>query len=431
MLPIGPTGMGNSPYNALSAFAGNPLLISPDDLVGDGHLTKEELAAVPHTGDLRVDFAKAKRQKNECLRMAFRRFEPTAAFRSFYEKQKAWLEPYSFFIALKSRNEERSWVEWRDLDRNNTAVREEALFHQFTQFIFFEQWHRLRVHAGHAGVGLIGDVPIYVAHDSADVWAHQELFYLKKDGRPSFVAGTPPDYFSKTGQWWGNPLYRWNVHKKTHYHWWRARLQHMLALFDAVRLDHFIGFQRYWRIDAREATAKNGKWVKGPGEHFFKAVVNKNEHSKFIAEDLGATGPDVEKLRDRFNFPGMKVLHFLFGENGLPLLGKNFAMYTGTHDNDTTQGWFGKLSAHERQHVLHLVNGKKETIHWDLIRTGLASEADVAIFPVQDVLGLGSHARMNTPGVPTGNWSWRLKPAELKTTQLHKLKKLVSTYERD
>jgi 4-alpha-glucanotransferase len=430
MLPIGPTGMGDSPYNALSAFAGNPLLISPEDMVSDGHLTKEELASISFSNSRRADFSCAKQLKNDCLRMAFRRFEPSAAFQSFCEKQKSWLEPYVYFIALKNSNDERAWVDWRNTNQNDPAIREEALFHKFTQFIFFEQWARLHAHCKEKGVGLIGDLPIYVAHDSADVWAHRELFYLKKDGRPSFVAGTPPDYFSKTGQWWGNPLYQWNVHKQTRYAWWSERLHHMLTLFDAVRLDHFIGFRRYWRIDARHTTAEKGKWVRGPGAHFFKTVLSKPEQAKFIAEDLGATGPDVDKLRDQFGFPGMRVLHFSFEKNGLPAFKENSVVYSGTHDNDTTQGWFESLPAAQQRHVMRVMDGSKKTIHWDLVRTGLACDASLVVFPVQDILGLGSIARMNTPGVQDGNWSWRLKPGELKGAHLHKLKKLTGDYER-
>jgi 4-alpha-glucanotransferase len=430
MLPIGPTGMGDSPYNAFSAFAGNPLLISPDDLASDGYITKKELAALRPVHETRVDFGKAKWQKNEYLRMAYRRFRPSSAFKTFCAAEKYWLDPYALFIALKYRNEERSWVDWRSADTNDAAVKEEAAFQKFTQFLFFEQWGRLRAHCKKRGVGLIGDVPIYVAHDSADVWAHPELFYLRKDGRPSFVAGTPPDYFSKTGQWWGNPLYRWDVHRKKGYAWWDARLHHMLMLFDMIRLDHFIGFRRYWKIDARDKTAASGKWAKGPGEHFFETVLEENEHVKFIAEDLGATGPDVEKLRDHFEFPGMRVLHFSFEKNGLPAFKVNSVVYSGTHDNDTTRGWFEKLSAKDQKNVLKAVRGSKADIHWDLIRAGLAANSVLAVFPVQDVLGLGSEGRMNTPGMPQGNWSWRFEKGRLSGTALQELKKLTDQYGR-
>ncbi len=427
MLPIGPTGMGDSPYNALSAFAGNPFLISLDDMVADGHLSKAQLPKPSPTE--RVNYEQAKIQKNECLRKAYENFSSKRAFADFCSSGKSWLEPFARFIALKEHNKQCAWMDWKGKSPSGASFENEVRFHTFVQFVFFEQWKRLRSHCVKRGVKLIGDIPIYVAQDSADVWAHPELFYLRRDGRASFVAGTPPDYFSKTGQWWGNPLYRWPAHKKTRYRWWSARLHHMLGLFDMVRLDHFIGFERFWKIDARDRSAKNGTWSKGPGEHFFKTVLKKKEYAKFIAEDLGATGPDIEKLRRRFGFPGMKVLHFSF-DKGFPSFERNSAVYTGTHDNDTTRGWFEKLSADEQQKILSLIGATRKDVHWGLIGTGLAAKSVLAVFPVQDVLGLGSEARMNTPGQQWGNWNWRLKRGEFARAELPKLKKLTATYDR-
>jgi 4-alpha-glucanotransferase len=430
MLPIGPTGMGNSPYNALSAFAGNPLLISPDDLVADGYITQKHRRqrAIPSRGP--VDFALAGWQKMEYLRAAYAHFSSTPSFESFCAHEKEWLDPYAVFTVLKYRNDERSWVEWKNESLRGTTVKDEARFYKFIQYIFWQQWTRLREHCKSRGIGLIGDIPIYVAHDSADVWAHRELFHLRRDGQPSYVAGTPPDYFSKSGQWWGNPLYRWDIHKKTGYAWWKARLAHALHFFDMVRLDHFIGFRRYWKIDVTQNNAAGGCWETGPGEHFFRSVIKKGDWSRFIAEDLGATGPDVEALRDRFHFPGMKVLHFLFGKKRLSSFPANCVVYSGTHDNDTTQGWFEKLASKEQKSVLSAIKGKRKTIHWDLIRAGLKSKAVLSVFPVQDVLGLGSEARMNTPGIQSDNWGWRLSTKQFSKSLQVKLGVLTRKYGR-
>lgn len=429
MLPIGPVGMGDSPYNALSAFAGNPILISFGEMVADGYLSPKDLPTFKEATS-RVDFNEARRQKNACLRKAFNRFRPNSLFLQFCEREKEWLLPYARFIALKMRNYECSWIEWKNFSENDAFFENDVRFHQFVQFIFFEQWQRLRDHCARKGIGLIGDVPIYVAHDSADVWANPQLFYLDKKGRSTFVAGTPPDYFSQTGQLWGNPLYKWEIHQKTRYAWWSARLHHMLRLFDALRIDHFIAFSRYWKINARHSSAKNGRWVKGPGEHFFETVLTRDERRKVIAEDLGATGPDVETLRRSLGFPGMRVLQFSFEPVSLDSIGEDQVVYTGTHDNDTSKGWFENIPPALQKVVLRAVCGKKSTIHWDLIRTAQKSPGILAISPVQDVLGLGSDDRMNRPGSPSGNWNWRLNEGALKRTYLMKLRKMAKQYGR-
>jgi 4-alpha-glucanotransferase len=429
MLPLGPTGMGNSPYNAHSAFAGSPLLISLDDLVRDHFLTPEDIAAAPTFSGDRVHFDEARRFKTECFRVAYHRAQNDPAFETFCRRQKSWLETYALYSALKERNHGRAWVEWTETQVDDDVQRE-ARFHKFVQFLFFRQWDALKVYAHKKGVSLFGDVPIYVAHDSADVWANRKLFYLRPDGRPSDVAGTPPDYFSKTGQWWGNPLYRWSVHRKMRYAWWRARLTHQLKLFDLIRLDHFIGFQRFWKINARHKNAAGGRWVKGPGRHFFERALSPHERARIIAEDLGVLGPDVEELRDRFHFPGMKVLQFSFGDERLPDFPERSVIYTGTHDNDTTVGWFRKCNPHDRHKILHLLNGKPATIHWDMIRAAMASNSFLAVVPAQDVLGLSSKARMNTPGVGEGNWSWRLSE-EMKPRTLKRLRAITHEYGRN
>jgi 4-alpha-glucanotransferase len=340
------------------------------------------------------------------------------------------LRPFALFVALKMRNHECSWPHWSERKADDPIFENEVRFHQFVQFLFFEQWDRLHAYCTRKGVGLIGDLPIYVAHDSADVWSNPGLFYLDKDGRSSFVAGTPPDYFSKTGQLWGNPLYRWDVHKRTGYKWWRARLQHMLRLFDALRIDHFIGFRRYWKIDARHAEAKSGQWVDGPGADFFEKTLSKTERARIIAEDLGATGPDVEDLRDEFGFPGMRVLQFSFEPNSLSTIRGHCVVYTGTHDNDTTRGWFEKLPDKVKKTVLRDINGKSATISTDLMRTALELPTTLAIFPVQDVLGLGSQARMNRPGTAYGNWSWRLEEGQFAGSVLTELRQLTQKHGR-
>lgn len=450
MFPLGPPGLSNSPYQVLSAFAGNPLFISLDKLVNNGFLSREDLV-IPRGfdhGDVRYEAVW--KFKKRLFRKAFARFETEQGkikqeFFHFCSKQKSWLDDYALFCALKEKHRGASWTEWEPdcRQRKPSALAQVRVelnikirYHQFLQFQFYSQWRELKNACAKRGVDLIGDIPIFVAHDSADVWANPDLFWLDKSGRSLYVAGVPPDYFSRTGQRWGNPLYRWDVLRRQGYAWWIRRFQAVFQLFDATRLDHFIGFHNYWRIPAQDKTAVNGKWVAGPGAHFFEAISKKLGHLPLIAEDLGAITDPVRALRDRFNIPGMAVLQFAFSGDMKknPFLPHNFqkrlVVYTGTHDNDTTCGWYRSLKASERATVTRYLNSRGKAIHWDMIRLALASTADTAITPVQDLLGLGSRARMNRPGTPSGNWGWRLRKGALTSYLARRLAQMTQTYGR-
>ncbi len=432
MLPVGPTGYGDSPYSALSAFAGNPALVSRDRLVEEG-LLPDEAAKAPRQAWLRV--------AHERFRLRGRRAELT----SFCESEHDWLEDYALYQAIKRAHGEVQWTRWPALlrDRNPHAIAsarkelaDEIEQVRFEQYRFHLDWQELRRTCAAARVRLIGDVPIFVAHDSADVWTHRELFRLHDDGEPEVVAGVPPDYFSTTGQRWGNPLYRWRRMRRDGYAWWVARFRAALTRFDAVRLDHFIGFARYWEIPADEPTAVRGRWMKGPGAHFFGVVRNALGELPFIAEDLGAVTPAVTRLRRRFHFPGTRILQFAFGTDPQATLFKphNYehavVAYTGTHDNDTTVGWFRNSSTNsERRAALHYLASQEE-IHWAMIRAVYQSVAELVVVPVQDILGLGSEARMNRPGVPLGNWTWRMAEGALTPDLADRLRALSATYER-
>lgn len=423
MLPVGPVGYGNSPYSALSAFAGNPLLISLDRLVEEGLLPRGALAEAPLFPSGRADYAAARAWRERNLRLAFAAFQKRSSDRGQYEvfraANAAWLEDYALYAAIKRARRELPWSEWepelraRDaeaLDRARHALRDEVEQQRFEQFLFERHWRALKDECAMQGLGLIGDLPIFVAHDSADVWAHRDLFFLDAQGQPTVIAGVPPDYFSATGQRWGNPLYRWDVLERTGFRWWLQRFSRLLSLFDAVRLDHFIGFTRTWEIPASEPTAMNGRWVPAPGAKVFEAL----GPAQLIAEDLGAVTPEVTALRDRFRFPGIKLLQFAFGTDPqaptfLPhAYPRASVAYTGTHDNDTTQGWFSGLSAGEKRAALAYLGAPGREIHWEMLRAVWASVANLAIVPAQDLLGLGSEARMNHPGTAEGNWEFRL-----------------------
>lgn len=444
MLPVGPVGYGNSPYSALSAFAGEPLLISLDRLAAEGLLPLGALRDAPRFDAARVDHAAARAWRASRLRIAFeafhRRTSDHPAFEIFCAENAAWLDDYALYAAVKHARRERPWTDWepdlraRDpaaLDRARHALREEIEQQRFEQFAFFRHWRALRDECALLGVGLIGDLPIFVAHDSADVWAHRELFFLDEQGQPTVVAGVPPDYFSATGQRWGNPLYRWEALERTGFRFWLQRFARAFQLFDAIRLDHFIGFTRYWEIDAREPTAQNGRWVPAPGARLFEAL----GPAELIAEDLGAVTPAVTALRDRFHFPGITLLQFAFGTDpqAPTFLPHNHARssvaYTGTHDNDTTAGWFAKLSAGERKAALSYLGTSGRDIAWEMIRSVWSSVASLAIAPVQDLLSLGSEARMNHPGTAQGNWEWRLRELPSSAVQ-ERLGELTRTYGR-
>ena len=450
VLPLGPTGYGDSPYQCFSAFAGNPYLISPEALLQEGLLSGDDLRGVPDFPAGVVEYGRVIPWKLDLLNRSFQAFqnrafpEIQAELKSFREAQSHWMDDYALFMAVKESQDGKPWAAWPASlrDRLPRALKEFRRQHQnqierqvFFQFLFFRQWHHLRQHAHQQGVEIIGDIPIFVAHDSADVWSHRELFYLDEKGQPTVVAGVPPDYFSETGQLWGNPLYRWEVHQESGYRWWLDRIQAVLSLVDIVRLDHFRGFAGYWEIPAGEETAVEGEWKQGPGVDFFHTVQEELGELPIIAEDLGEITPDVIELREQFGLPGMKVLVFAFGsgpENDfLPHhYPENCAVYTGTHDNDTAVGWYQRVEEEERSFARRYLNVSGEDIAWDLIRAAWGSVADLAIAPLQDTLSLDNSARMNYPGSERGNWSWRLKADDLDPDLRNRLKEVNHLYSR-
>lgn len=435
VMPLGPTGYGDSPYQGFSAFAGNPLLLSVEWLASDGLLEATALDEVPRFPNDRVDFGTVQEWKMGLLRVAYERFKDAASqeehhrYINFVEQNRHWLEDYALFIALK-KHFNKPWNEW-DADIRGYqphAVAEwrerlagEVALERLLQYLFSKQWKSLKEYANSKQVGIIGDLPIFVAYDSADVWAHADLFYLDDAGNPTVVAGVPPDYFSETGQRWGNPLYRWDRLAQRGFDWWIARLQVAFQQFDVVRLDHFRGFEAYWEIPANEETAVNGRWVKAPGRDLFNTVRHHLGDVAIIAENLGLITPEVEALRKQFEFPGMRVLQFAFdGDPANPHLPHNYrvntVVYTGTHDNDTTLGWWDTQPQEFRHEVLRYL-GRHHLpplrIVPQLIRQSFRSIAAVAIVPMQDLLNLNSSARMNTPGAPAGNWAWRFEYQQL------------------
>ncbi len=430
ILPLDPTGYGDSPYQCFSAFAGNPYLISPDTLLSQDLLEPNDLDNLPPFSMERVDFGTLIPWKLGLLDRAYARFhalqpaELKQEYTQFIGEQSAWLDDFALFMALKEYYGGSPWTTWevKLRDRQPQALHEarqdhsEAIQKQaFRQFIFFQQWNALHNYARDNQVQIIGDIPIFVAHDSADVWSHPELFHLDKTGKPDFVAGVPPDYFSPTGQLWGNPLYRWEVHKASGYQWWIERFRSVLSKVDIVRLDHFRGFAGYWEIPGDAKTAEKGRWVPGPGADFLFAMKLALGELPIIAEDLGVITPDVVALRDSFNLPGMKILQFSFaGSPTDPFLPHNFTqncvVYTGTQDNDTVRGWYERVEEEERKFYRRYLHRDGSDVSWDLIRACWASIAVLAIAPMQDFLCLGNEARMNYPGNPSGNWTWRMLP---------------------
>jgi 4-alpha-glucanotransferase len=449
ILPLTPLGHGNSPYASPSAMAGNPLMISLEGLAEDGLLSREDLATEHGFSAERVDYGAVTGFKMDRLRRAHGRFrnDPHHGQRGEYERflqaERDWLEDYALFMAIKESRDGGSRLDWdQDLVRRRPEALEEARssllgdvdFHSFVQFEFSRQWSAMKQYANSRGVRIMGDIPIFVALDSADVWAYQDRFHLDERGRPTVVAGVPPDYFSPTGQRWGNPLYRWHVMAQKSYPWWIRRFRIALSHVDIVRIDHFRGFQAYWEIPAANETAEKGRWVEGPGTAFFKAMEDALGQVPVVAEDLGLITPEVEALRLELGYPGMKVLHFAFDDGAKnPYLPHNYerrcVAYTGTHDNDTTVGWFGSRSPEEQARVRRYLGDTRE-IHWDLMRLLYNSVADVAIAPLQDVLGLGTEARMNMPGQPDGNWGWRVRPEQLAPEAAARLKEMVTVYGR-
>ena len=432
VLPLGPTGYSDSPYQSFSAFAGSPYLISPEGLLADDLLEPEDLVETPHFPRERVDFGAIIPWKLGLLDRAFGHFQACAPaslrrkFEEFQQAQSSWLEDFALFMALKDVHGGGSWVDWpaelRSRQPQTLAEARQGLvadieLQRFRQFIFYRQWAELRAHASTRGIHIIGDVPIFVAHDSAEVWAHPELFYLDRIGNPTVVAGVPPDYFSRTGQLWGNPLHRWQVAAPSGFTWWLERLRAVFQLVDIVRVDHFRGFAGYWEVPAGEKTAERGRWAPGPGAAFFQAVEQSLGELPIIAEDLGEITPDVIELRETFHLPGMRIVQFAFhGDPQEPFLPHNHVgnsvVYTGTHDNDTSLGWYQRVSESERDFYRRYLGRDGSDVAWDFIRAAWASVSMFALAPMQDFLGLGNQARMNYPGNPSGNWSWRLSGEE-------------------
>ena len=460
VLPLGPTGYGDSPYACYSAFAGNTLLISPEVLVDEGLLSAADLTETSNSQ--RVDFGEAHKVKEQILRRAYQNYTRTtdtnlrSAFETFAQREARWLEDYALFRALKDAHGGVAWNEWETplvrrtpaaLESKREELREEVEAQMFYQFLFFRQWFALKSYCNDHDLKVVGDLPIFVAQDSADVWTNPQQFKLDKDGKPLVVAGVPPDYFSSTGQLWGNPLYDWETMLGDGFKWWIERVRATFTVVDIARVDHFRGFAACWEIPGGDTTAERGQWVEAPGRELFTAIRKTLGELPIIAEDLGVITPDVVALRDDFGFPGMRILQFGFGSdsknidlphNYIP----NVVAYTGTHDNDTTVGWFRSVAGEgstrtaeqierERRFGLKYLNTKGEEIHWDFIRAVLASVANTAIVPLQDLLGLGTEARMNLPNSTDGNWSWRYDSGVLKNALATRLKELTKLYGRD
>jgi 4-alpha-glucanotransferase len=441
VLPLGPTGYGDSPYQSFSSFAGQPLIISPE-LLGDmGLLTKQELELV-EWDPVKIDFGPVIEYKMGLLRKAYKHFskiknqELIDEFEAFCLKQQEWLEDYALFMAVKDAHDGVMWCQWLPeiafptqevLKKWRNKLHSEVRYYSFVQFIFFLQWYKLKFYANEKGISIIGDIPIFAAFDSADVWGNKELFYLDKEGYPVVVAGVPPDYFSETGQLWGNPLYDWEAHKAQDFSWWVQRVKASLNLVDYLRIDHFRGFEAYYAIPYGAENAVHGEWRKGPYKDLFYAIQKElGEELPIIAEDLGVITPEVIELRDHFNLPGMKILQFGFDntdEN--PFLPHHYVArtvcYTGTHDNDTTLGWYLKASKDCQKKVRQYMNTNRSKVAWDFIRTCYGSVSEMAIVPLQDVLGLDSTARMNAPGTTMNNWQWRYIPELLDMELARKL----------
>jgi 4-alpha-glucanotransferase len=450
ILPLGPTGFADSPYQCFSSFAGNPLLIDLDLLVQEKLLKTSDLIPLKGFGDGPVDFGKLILLKYPVLRKAEANFNANAteeqreAFQHFVKKNNGWLDDYSLFMSLKEVFGQKPWLEWdkplkqrneKELIKYRTSLHEEIVFHQFLQYLFFGQWTRIREHAREQNIRIIGDIPLYIAMDSAEAWSRPELFDFDHEKNPVAVGGVPPDYFSQTGQLWGNPLFRWDLHKKTGYEWWINRVRWNQTLYDIIRIDHFRGFAAYWSVPYGEKTAVNGKWIPGPGKDLFKAIHETLGNIPIIAEDLGVITEDVVELRDSFGLPGMKILQFAFdsGEENdyIPHnFTRNCIVYTGTHDNDTLSGWFGKAKKEDRQYVLDYLNSDGKNIVWDFIRLAYASVAYTAVIPMQDLLVLGSETRMNLPGTTVNNWMWRMKPGQASAGLAAELARLVKLYGR-
>ena len=467
ILPLGPTGYGDSPYASFSSFAGNPLMIDLDMLVEDGYLSKSDIQPpdyIKNHGP--IDFGSVVWWKNPVLKKAAQNFiakGSNSAYTTFITSNASWLDNYALFMNIKEFYDKKAQDEklfgklWNNywpedlatcqpaaISKWKTENKEGIELQKVIQFFFFEQWHKLKKYANNKGISIIGDIPIFVASDSADVWANQKLFQLDKKGHPIVVAGVPPDYFSATGQLWGNPLYNWDEMKKDGYAWWMARIKAMLGMMDYIRIDHFRGFEAYWAIPAAEKTAINGKWVKGPDHDFFEAVKKALGELPILVEDLGLITEEVKSLRDDFGMPGMKILQFAFdaneaGKDGLTnaflphMYTPNCLVYTGVHDNDTMQGWLNNASSAEIDLITNYLGGniKPDNLVKELIRTALMSVAVFALFPLQDVFSIGSEGRMNTPSTLGGNWAWRMESKHFDPTAAKWLRSSAHMYGRN
>jgi 4-alpha-glucanotransferase len=451
ILPLGPTGYGDSPYQCFSAFAGNPYLISPALLMDSDLLTRVDLADRPQFKAESVDFGPVIEWKLKLLDRAFEHFKSSAAapirkeYAAFCKKNQQWLDDFALFMSIKEDQGGVSWDNWpvELRSRNVEALKKFAKEHtdaiekhKLRQFLFYQQWDNVRAYAHEKEIQIIGDIPIFIAYDSADAWSHPELFYLNETGKPTVVAGVPPDYFSPTGQLWGNPLYRWEEHKKQNFSWWVERFRSVLKTVDIVRLDHFRGFAGYWEIPFGMPTAEVGRWVKGPGQDFFDAIKQQLGDLPIIAEDLGAITPDVVQLRDENALPGMKIFQFSFSSTPEdPFLPHNYprncVAYTGTHDNDTSLGWYESAPEAEKDLCRRYLARSGQDISWDLIRGVWSSVAMFSLCPLQDLLSLDTRARMNYPGRPSGNWGWRYRPDQINAALAERLKDLNFLYSRD
>jgi 4-alpha-glucanotransferase len=451
VLPLGPTSYGDSPYQCLSAFAGNTNLISLGNLISDGWIKESDLAKPPDFPIHEVDYGPVIEYHNAKLQLAYEHYKTTAnderknAFHEWCGQNASWLEDWVLFFALKNDHGGKPWVEWESglalRDKSALTAAKERLSDQlekqrFLQWLFFTQWNTLKTYVNDRNIRLVGDVPIFVAHDSCDVWANRDRFYLDDEGNPTVIAGVPPDYFSETGQRWGNPLYHWDVMKAGGYEWWIARFKATLSMVDLVRIDHFRGFDAYWEIPASEPTAVNGKWVSGPGIDFFHALNSALGELPIIAEDLGEITKEVVELRDALGLPGMKILQFAWSNPENAFLPHNHpvncVVYSGTHDNNTTLGWWldGEADDHAKDFVREYLDKDVDEPHWTLIRLGMRSSAHTFVAPLQDVLGYGADTRMNTPGKESGNWGWRFAETVYDDPAKFKLAHLTWLYRR-
>jgi len=454
ILPLGPTGYADSPYQSLSAFAGNPMLISPQKLIEMSIITSKMCEPPIKFPDSYVDYGEIIKYKWQILETAFQNFQKNTNtdlqedFNSFINEESFWLEEYSLFMSIKLAHNLRAWIEWEQelrfheessIEEWKENHRKEILFQKFTQFLFFTQWKEVKTYSNQKNIKIIGDIPIFVAYDSVDVWANPEYYQLNEERKLKYVAGVPPDYFSETGQRWGNPLYNWDIMKKQGYSWWIQRIKHSFKIVDILRIDHFRGFESYWQIPAKEETAIIGEWVPGPGIEIFTELKKELGDLAIIAEDLGTITTKVEQLLQDTGFPGMRVLHFAFEENNenpsnnkyLPHnFNKNSIVYTGTHDNQTTKAWFDDLNKNTKKYILAYTASNGEDIVGDLIRLIWSSVAKMAVIPLQDLLRLGEKARMNVPGTTKNNWIWRFTWDQFSETLSKELEQMSKLYNR-